>query len=51
MNESIFSCNHSTKKFKLIFDGGVLGPYTVELCSSCYSTQEKKFLISEEHKK
>ena len=44
-----FSCQCDRKKtHKLIFDGGVLGNYTVFQCHSCYLSQDKKFLISEE---
>lgn len=43
-----FSCYHSPKKFKLSFDGGLLGQYCLEICSSCYVDQNKKFLIKEE---
>jgi len=46
MNEQIF-CTHSPKKFKLTFDGGILGQYQLELCNSCYAAQDKKFLIKE----
>lgn len=48
MNSSVFSCTHQDKKFKLTFDGGILGPYFLELCKSCHVQIEKKFLISEE---
>jgi len=48
LEESTHSCPHRTKKFKLVFDGGVLGNYTVSLCHSCYLSQDKKFMISEE---
>jgi len=41
------SCNNN-KKYKLEFDGGVVGNYVLELCSSCYLAQDKKFLIREE---
>ena len=36
------------KKYKLIFDGGILGTYDVFLCSQCYVSQDKKFMINEE---
>lgn len=46
---SPFSCSCKTKKtHKLVFDGGVLGNYTVSLCHPCYLSQDKKFMISEE---
>ena len=49
MTISSFSCSCKTKKtHKLIFDGGVLGNYTVSFCYSCYFSQAKKFMISEE---
>jgi hypothetical protein len=38
----------STKKHRLVFDGGVSGNYTVFLCDSCNSKEDKQFLISEE---
>jgi len=47
MNEQ-FCCTHPQKKFTLIFDGGLLGEYRLELCNSCYAAQDKKFLIKEE---
>jgi len=49
MLETTFSCNHFPKKFKLTFDGGILGNYQVELCSKCYPTQDKTYLIKEEN--
>ena len=49
MTISPFSCICKKKKtHKLVFDGGVLGNYTINLCSSCYLTQDKKFMITEE---
>ncbi|MCH7649345.1 MAG: hypothetical protein IIA83_12170 [Thaumarchaeota archaeon] len=49
MSISPFSCICNNKKtHKLVFDGGVLGNYTVSLCHSCYLSQDKKFMISEE---
>ena len=51
LNEFIFYCNHLPKTFKLTFDRGVLGNYTLELCHSCYDSQDKKFLIREEIQK
>jgi len=48
MPEQSVSCYHSPKKFKLVFDGGVLGNYTVSLCHLCNLSQDKKFMISEE---
>jgi len=50
LDKSLFLCPHQAKKFKLVFDGGVLGHYTLELCRSCYQMQEKKFLVREESK-
>jgi len=47
MDEQIF-CSHSPKKFKLSFDGGLIGQYCLKLCNSCYVIQDKKFLIREE---
>jgi len=49
MLEESFACHHSPKKFKLSFDGGLLGKYHLKLCNSCYATQDKKFLIKEEN--
>jgi len=46
--EESFFCHHSPKKFKLSFDGGLLGQYHLELCNSCYTAHDKKFLIKEE---
>jgi len=48
LNESVFQCNHSPKKFKIALDGSVLGNYSLELCASCYAIQDKKFVIKEE---
>lgn len=49
MTISPFSCSCKTKKtHKLVFDGGVLGNYVVDLCIHCYRSQEKKFVIKEE---
>ena len=48
MLDKSFSCYHSSKKFKLSFDGGLLGEYRLILCNSCYAAQDKKFLIREE---
>jgi len=47
MLETTFSCNHFPKKFKLTFDGGVLGNYHLKLCNPCYTSHDKKFLIKE----
>lgn len=38
----------SKKEHKLVFDGGILGHYSLDLCTSCYFTINKKFLISVE---
>jgi len=52
MTISPFSCSCKTKKtHKLVFDGGILEQYSLELCGSCYVVQDKKFLISEERLK
>lgn len=48
MIPSNFECPCAAKKkYKLVFDGGVLGYYSLELCKSCYVIQNKKFLINE----
>ena len=48
MIPSTFVCPCSSKKeHTLVFDGGILGHYSLELCASCYFIQDKKFLISE----
>lgn len=50
-NESSISTFHCScpkpKTRKLVFDGGSSGQYAVELCSTCYPNERKKFLISE----
>jgi len=49
MMENLFSCKCKGKKsHKLLFDGGLAGLYDLILCSSCYPSQNKKFLIKEE---
>ena len=49
MIQTTFQCFcESQKKHRLILDGSVLGHYILELCASCYVTQDKKFLLSEE---
>jgi len=49
MKENFFSCNCIREKsHKLVFDGGVVGSYCIEICQSCYKSQGKKFLIKEE---
>ena len=49
MISSSYACPCSAKKkHRLVFDGGILGQYHLELCSSCYIAQDKKFLIKEE---
>jgi len=49
MIPTTFYCNcNFKKKYKLVFDGGLLGEYTLSLCHSCYLSQDKKFMISEE---
>lgn len=48
MSISTFTCSCDSKKERrLIFDGGVLGNYVVDLCIHCYRSQEKKFLVKE----
>jgi len=43
-----FTCNCSSKKTHLLeLDGGIMGYYSVRLCSDCYLAQDKKFLIKE----
>lgn len=36
------------KKFRIIFDGDSTGQYVVEYCQSCYDSDDKQFMISEE---
>jgi len=49
MTFSTFSCScNRIKQHKLVFDGGVLGNYTISLCTPCYLSQDKKFMITEE---
>lgn len=49
LSQSIFRCRcDNTKEHKLVFDGGSVGNYIVELCKKCYRLQNKQFLISEE---
>ena len=46
---TVISCQcKATKKYKLIFDGGIMGNYSVFLCSQCHTIQDKKFMIKEE---
>lgn len=42
-----FSCVCNAKKLhRLIFDGGnIIGTYHLDLCHSCFLTQNKKFLV------
>lgn len=35
------------KKRRLVFDGGITGKYSVDLCGICYLKQDKKFLLDE----
>jgi len=43
-----YACNCSSKKTHLLeLDGGIMGYYSVRLCSACYLAQDKKFLIKE----
>ena len=45
----IFSCKCKfPRKYRLTFDGGSSGNYSIELCESCYWNEDKKYLISEE---
>ena len=37
------------KKHRLVFDGGALENYAILLCATCYSKEDKQFLISEKH--
>lgn len=49
MSISPISCRCKNKKtHKQIFDGGILGNYIINLCDSCYLSQNKKFMITEE---
>lgn len=45
----IFECNcKRRKKFRLTCDGGSTGHYIIELCQTCRSQEDCKFLIKEE---
>lgn len=52
MTDSIISvftcCCPKPKKHGLTIDGGISGNYQLELCSSCYSKEDKKFVIKED---
>jgi len=48
MIKETFSCNHSPKIRRLIFDGGLGEVYCLEICHDCYIIQNKKFVIKEE---
>lgn len=44
-----FQCNcKARKEHRLVLDGGPAGEYHLELCSSCYSKEDKKFVVREE---
>lgn len=46
---STFTCPcKDPKKHRLILDGGSTGQYHLELCSSCYSKEDKEQVIKEE---
>ena len=36
------------KKYRLVFDGGSSGKYSIDMCSICYESDDKEFVISEE---
>jgi len=39
----------TTKTHRLVLDGGsVFGEYHLELCSTCYKKQNKRYLVREE---
>jgi hypothetical protein len=43
-----YSCRDDRpKNRRLIFDGGQMGQYSVDLCDICYRKQDKKFLSKE----
>lgn len=45
----VFECIcDASKKYKLTFDGGKTGQYSVEVCENCYKNYDMRFLISEE---
>lgn len=46
---TVFLCKcEEPKKHRLTLDGGSTGEYQLELCSSCYSKEDKKHVIREE---
>lgn len=46
---SLFRCKcGETKTHCLTYDGGSSGQYVLELCQSCYSEEDRQFVISEE---
>ena len=48
MIQITFQCFcESKKKYRLVFDGGSEGEYSLDICKRCYPNQEKKFLIEE----
>jgi len=44
--DRICACDEP-KLFKLTFDGGSLGIYSISVCKACHSEIDKKFLIRE----
>jgi len=48
MNPLVFlECKCSEqKKYRLIFDGGTSGNYSVEVCQKCWEQEDKKFITS-----
>ncbi|MCV0410100.1 hypothetical protein [Nitrosopumilus sp.] len=38
----------SEKRFRITFDGGDTGDYSVEYCQSCFDKDDKQFMISME---
>lgn len=49
MSLSTYLCRcNKPKKHRLLLDGGSSGHYIIELCQSCYTKEDKKFVIKEE---
>ena len=45
----VFECPCNDKKiYRLIFDSGDTGNYSVEYCQTCYDNDDKQFLIRQE---
>lgn len=45
--ETIFECLCiHPKKYRVIFDGGQTGQYSVEMCENCFEKDDKKYSIS-----